>query len=107
MAELRARIGLDRPMVEQYLAWAGAALHGDFGKSLWTGRPVLDEIAAPCLADLELTLLSLAGRRRPRRAGGLPDGAAARACAPTVAMRVGDDRRPDRAVVLVRHRHDL
>jgi peptide/nickel transport system permease protein len=59
VAELRARIGLDRPIVEQYLTWVGAALHADFGMSLWTGRPVLDEIAGHVWPTLQLTLLSL------------------------------------------------
>ena len=34
MAELNRRVGLDRPIVEQYLLWAGSALRGDFGTSL-------------------------------------------------------------------------
>jgi peptide/nickel transport system permease protein len=59
MAALRARIGLDRPMLEQYGRWAGAMLGGDFGQSLWTGRPVLDEIGAHVWPTLQLTLLSL------------------------------------------------
>ena len=60
MADLRARIGLDRPIVEQYMRWIGAVLAGDLGKSLWTGRPVLDEIAGHVWPTLQLTLLSLA-----------------------------------------------
>src|SRR3984957_15539606 len=32
-ARLKSLYGLDRPLVERYLAWAGAALHGDFGYS--------------------------------------------------------------------------
>jgi peptide/nickel transport system permease protein len=59
MAELRARIGLDRPMVEQYARWAFAALKGDFGTSLWTGRPVSSEILAQLGPTLELTFLAL------------------------------------------------
>ncbi|MGQ0662165.1 MAG: ABC transporter permease [Pseudomonadota bacterium] len=59
MAELRTRIGLDRPIIEQYLAWIGAALGGDFGTSLWTGRPVLDEIAVHVWPTLQLTTLAL------------------------------------------------
>jgi peptide/nickel transport system permease protein len=59
VAELRARIGLDRPLVEQYLVWAGAALRGDLGTSLWTGRPVAGEIFAHLGPTLELTLISL------------------------------------------------
>ncbi len=60
MAELRARVGLDQPMLVQYLRWAGAALTGDFGTSLWTGRPVAGEILIHLWPTLELTLLSLA-----------------------------------------------
>jgi len=60
MAELRSRVGLDLPLVTQYLRWAGAALQGDFGTSLWTGRPVADEILVHLWPTLELTVLSLA-----------------------------------------------
>jgi peptide/nickel transport system permease protein len=59
IAELRARIGLDRPLVEQYLNWAAAALQGDFGTSLWTGRPVAGEILVHLGPTVELTLLAL------------------------------------------------
>lgn len=59
MAEMRARIGLDKPAVEQYLRWAGAALAGDFGRSLWTGRPVIEEIGAQIWTTIQLTLLAL------------------------------------------------
>lgn len=60
MAELRGRLGLDRPLVEQYLVWAGSALQGDLGSSVWTGRPVADEILLHLWPTLELTVLSLA-----------------------------------------------
>ncbi|MBF9232699.1 ABC transporter permease [Microvirga alba] len=59
MAELKSRVGLDRPVIEQYLLWAGAALRGDFGTSLWTGRPVATEIMTHLWPTLELTMLSL------------------------------------------------
>jgi peptide/nickel transport system permease protein len=59
MAELTRRVGLDRPIVEQYFVWAGAALRGDFGTSLWTGRPVASEILLNLWPTLELTLLAL------------------------------------------------
>src|SRR5262245_8659185 len=60
MAALRARVGLDRPMVEQYFVWAGKALSGDLGTSLWTGRPVIEEIGAQVGVTVELMILSLA-----------------------------------------------
>lgn len=59
MADLRARIGLDQPMLLQYFRWAGAALAGNFGTSLWTGRPVIDEIAVHVWPTLQLTTLAL------------------------------------------------
>ncbi len=60
IAELRARVGLDQPMLVQYLRWAGAALQGDLGTSLWTGRPVAGEILTHLWPTLKLTVLSLA-----------------------------------------------
>jgi peptide/nickel transport system permease protein len=59
MAELRARVGLDQPLLTQYFRWAGAALQGEFGTSLWTGRPVAGEILVHLWPTLELTLLAL------------------------------------------------
>jgi peptide/nickel transport system permease protein len=59
IAALRSRIGLDRPIVEQYLTWAGAALRGDFGTSLWTGRPVAGEIALHVWPTVQLAVLAL------------------------------------------------
>jgi peptide/nickel transport system permease protein len=59
IAELRARIGLDQPILVQYAGWVGKALAGDFGTSLWTGRPVIQEIGAHVWPTLQLTVLSL------------------------------------------------
>jgi peptide/nickel transport system permease protein len=60
IAALRTKLGLDQPLPMQYLHWIGNALRGDLGTSIWTGRPVLDEIAGRVGVTLELTLLSLA-----------------------------------------------
>ncbi len=43
---VRRSLGLDRPLLEQYLNFAGRALTGDFGNSFRTGRPVSEEIGA-------------------------------------------------------------
>lgn len=43
---VRRALGLDRPLLEQYLHFAGRALVGDFGNSFRTGRPVSEEILA-------------------------------------------------------------
>lgn len=59
LAALRSRIGLDQPFYSQYLTWLGAALKGDLGTSLWTGRPVAGEILAHLWPTLQLATLSL------------------------------------------------
>jgi len=40
LARVRVELGLDRPIQKQYADWAGAALQGDFGRSLYTDEPV-------------------------------------------------------------------
>ncbi len=59
VAALRSRLGLDLPLFQQYGQWIWGILRGDFGTSIWTGRPVLDEIAANMWPTIELTLLSI------------------------------------------------
>ncbi len=52
---LRTRHGLDRPLHEQYLAWLGRALSGEFGASFQTGNAVADELPRRAGASLALT----------------------------------------------------
>jgi peptide/nickel transport system permease protein len=59
IAALRAQIGLDQPIPVQYLGWISKVLRGDLGTSLWTGKPVLDEIVLHLWPTLQLTVLSL------------------------------------------------
>ncbi|MBI2014096.1 MAG: ABC transporter permease [Candidatus Rokubacteria bacterium] len=58
-AELRARLGLDRPLLEQYGRWVGGVLRGDLGQSLWTNRPAATDIAARFPVTLTLSFLSI------------------------------------------------
>jgi peptide/nickel transport system permease protein len=44
IAAIRDQLGLDRPVVVQYMSWLGHALTGDFGNSLSTGQPVVGSI---------------------------------------------------------------
>lgn len=44
-AQLRTELGLDRPLVERYLTWAGGAVTGDFGKSLSARKPVAEVVS--------------------------------------------------------------
>ncbi len=58
LAEMHQRLGLDQPMLVQFGKWLWAVLHFDFGASLWTGRPVLEEIVVRLPLSLELALLA-------------------------------------------------
>src|SRR5215470_15101311 len=57
--ELRAKLGLNRPIYVQYFEWLGGVVQGHFGESLWTKRPVLEELARRLPVSLELGLLAL------------------------------------------------
>lgn len=59
VAALRHSLGLDLPVHAQYWKWLTGVLHGDLGTSIWTGRPVSEEILARLPATLEITLLAL------------------------------------------------
>ena len=43
-AEIRAEYGLDQPVYIQYIDWVTSAAQGDFGRSIITRSPVIDEI---------------------------------------------------------------
>ena len=57
--ELREKLGLNRPIYVQYFEWLGRAVTGNLGESLWTRRPVLEEIGQRLPITLELALLSM------------------------------------------------
>lgn len=57
---VRRDLGLDRPPLQQYIEYMTRALHGDFGRSMVTGRPVVDEIKDRFWPTLELAGVSIA-----------------------------------------------
>ena len=57
--ELRRRLGLDRPLVEQYAAFLAGVTRGDLGLSLRTGEPVVSQVAARVPATAELAAASM------------------------------------------------
>jgi peptide/nickel transport system permease protein len=59
VAALEQQLGLNRPLVVQYLDWLGGILHGDFGHSLITGTPVLDELAQKAQVTVPLGIMSM------------------------------------------------
>ncbi len=60
IARIRRDYGLDRPMPERYLAWAGRALRGDLGLSLHYKQPVMTLIAERMPVTAMLALSSIA-----------------------------------------------
>ena len=54
----RKELGLDRPLPEQFVEWMADIVRLDFGRSLWTDRPVIDEIKGRFGISLELALLA-------------------------------------------------
>ena len=50
LARLKVEYGFDKPLPVQYLIWLSRAMAGDFGVSLFTRRPVLDELL-PAIAN--------------------------------------------------------
>ena len=57
--ELSIELGLDKPLHEQYLNFAGDIVKGDFGTSFVYNRPVLDLIIERLPATLEIALLAM------------------------------------------------
>jgi peptide/nickel transport system permease protein len=54
--QMRERLGLDKPIVVQYVDWLGGVLHGDLGESLVDGTPVSQLILQRLPVTLELAL---------------------------------------------------
>lgn len=54
IARVEAQLGLDRPILVRLIDWLGAALQGDLGTSLQSGRSVTELIAARLPATLSL-----------------------------------------------------
>ncbi|MBO3663205.1 ABC transporter permease [Microbacterium stercoris] len=59
VAGIRERLGLDEPLLAQYLSWIGGVLRGDLGSSLLTGAPVADQLWAKAQITVPLGLLAM------------------------------------------------
>ncbi|MEI7597758.1 MAG: ABC transporter permease subunit [Aestuariivirga sp.] len=59
LAQLRHDMGLDQPLWKQFLDYANALLHGDFGTSIVSKSPVLHEFLTLFPATLELTITAM------------------------------------------------
>jgi peptide/nickel transport system permease protein len=56
---LRQKLGLDRPLIVQLLDYYRQVLSGDLGTSLFTTRPVWDDLSARLPATIELTVAAM------------------------------------------------
>src|SRR6185295_13464743 len=56
---LRRQLGYDRPLPVQFVAYVGQLVRGDLGRSLYTTRPIADDLAARLPATIELTLVAM------------------------------------------------
>lgn len=55
---IRSEYGLDQPLANQFVGYMGGLLHGDFGDSLRTRRPVAEDLRQFLPATLELLVFS-------------------------------------------------
>jgi ABC-type dipeptide/oligopeptide/nickel transport system permease component len=58
--QVRRHLGLDKTLPEQFLLYVAGLLKGDFGLSITTGQPVLQELVSRLPASIEMVLLALA-----------------------------------------------
>ena len=59
VAALRTRMGLDEPLVVQYLIWVGNALQGDLGQSIFFETPVTQVIAEGAETSILLATITM------------------------------------------------
>ena len=81
LAQVRAENGLDKPVWQQFVTFLAHAAVGDFGRSIYAGRPVFDVIlervpatallagTAMVIASVAGVLLGVAGAKRAGTAG--------------------------------------
>jgi peptide/nickel transport system permease protein len=58
LAKVRQQLGLDQPLIVQFGTWLWGVVRLDFGTSLWTGQPVVEELLIRLPLSLELALLA-------------------------------------------------
>ena len=58
IAQERARLGLDQPLWLQFFKWFWSVVQGDFGVSMWTGKPVVYEIGIRLELSLQVAVMA-------------------------------------------------
>jgi peptide/nickel transport system permease protein len=59
LAAIRTEMGLDQPLLVQYVVWVGHLLQGDLGRSTLSGQPISTLLQARAPATIELTLAAM------------------------------------------------
>ena len=54
----RVQLGLDRPLAQQFASWIAGIVRFDLGISMWTGRPITDEIKIRLELSVQLALMA-------------------------------------------------
>jgi len=54
----RARIGLDKPVWQQFVTWIWGVVRLDFGTSMWTGAPIWEEIKLRFALSLQVAIMA-------------------------------------------------
>ncbi len=58
VARLREQLGLNRPLYVQFLSWLWGVVRFDFGNSLWSGAPILEELWIRLPLSLEVAIFA-------------------------------------------------
>jgi peptide/nickel transport system permease protein len=56
--QCRVDLGLDRPLPVQFWDFISGFVVGDFGKSMWTGQPIFDEVALRFQLSLQIAIMA-------------------------------------------------
>jgi peptide/nickel transport system permease protein len=59
LAAIRKDMGLDQPLLVQYIVWVGHLFQGDLGKSTLSGQPIIKLLQARAPATIELTAAAM------------------------------------------------
>ena len=60
LEDSRKSLGLDKPLVVQYLSWIADVSRGDMGSSFWTDQPISDTILRRGPVTMQIGILSVA-----------------------------------------------
>ncbi len=59
IAQMREQLGLNDPILVQYGNWLLHAIHGDLGKSIFTGQPVFEAVTGRLAVTFQLVFISM------------------------------------------------